>query len=295
MRQSDSSQNAHRSASEPPPRQTTATSTDGCSARPRSADAIAGAARRSCTGASAHTSVPRQPRRSSPASRSWHGGAAARGDDADRLRQQRPVELLLRAEQAVGLELLAKRGEPGEQVALAGEAQVGDAERERGGRGGAARVVVEPAADHHAGAVDQHRVVEPEPVEVREPHRAGDRALGVAQLEVGGLPRLAKARDLAHDEHLRPLPEEPAQVLRVAADRERPGQVRVERLVVERRGVEELSDRPRVARGAAISRGPPGRRPSPPRPRRTVPARRSSTPGHSAPGPERSGPRGPRR
>jgi hypothetical protein len=51
VRHSDSSQKANRSASEPPPRATTMTSTSASEARSVSARATAPAARRSCTGA----------------------------------------------------------------------------------------------------------------------------------------------------------------------------------------------------------------------------------------------------
>ena len=54
----------------PPPRVMTITSTERVAARSRIACAIAGAARRSCTGAYAQTSLPRQERRSSPARKS---------------------------------------------------------------------------------------------------------------------------------------------------------------------------------------------------------------------------------
>ena len=137
------------------------------------------------------------------------GGAAARGDDADRLRQRRAAQLLLRAEEAVGLELLAQRGEPGVQVALAGEAHMSDAEAERRGGGGAARVVIEPAADDHLDAVGQASLVEREPVEVGEPDRARQGAVRVADLEVRGLARAPKTGQLAEDEHLRPSAQEP--------------------------------------------------------------------------------------
>ena len=81
--------------------------------------------------------------------------APARGDDADRLRKHGAGELLLRLEEAVALELLAKRREPRQQVAVAGQAHVGRAEVERGRGVGRARVVVEPAADHDLGAVGE--------------------------------------------------------------------------------------------------------------------------------------------
>ena len=70
VRHSVSSQNANRSASEPPPRATITTSTSSSAARSCSARVTAGAAWRSCTGANAHTSRPAQPRRRSPASTS---------------------------------------------------------------------------------------------------------------------------------------------------------------------------------------------------------------------------------
>ena len=50
-------------------------------------------------------------------------------------------------QQVLVAEEVAARREPGEQIALAREAQVRDPERERGRGGGAAGVVVEPAAD----------------------------------------------------------------------------------------------------------------------------------------------------
>ena len=58
VRHSVSSENAIRSITEPPPRATTIVSTSPTAARSRSAVAIRGAARRSCTGANAHTSRP---------------------------------------------------------------------------------------------------------------------------------------------------------------------------------------------------------------------------------------------
>ncbi len=98
-------------------------------------------------GASAQTIVPRQPRRSSPASRSAHGGRVASGDDADRLRDRGAGEGLLRLQQPLGVEPAAGLVELGEQVALAGEADVVAAEAEAGRGGAAAGVVVGPAGD----------------------------------------------------------------------------------------------------------------------------------------------------
>ena len=172
VRQRFSSQNAHRSVRLPPPRQTTATSTSSTAARSASARAISGAARRFWTGALAQTRVPRQPRRSSPASRSAQAARAAGADDADRPRQQRPREFLLGLQQAVGVEPPPRAVELGEQVALAGEPEVGGAQVEarRGGRG--ARVVVGPGGDHDLGAVAKRALGELEPVELVVPDRA---------------------------------------------------------------------------------------------------------------------------
>ena len=117
----------------------------------------------------------RTPRRSAPPSR---GGcrpgehvvarlAALAGDDADRARQRRPGEQLLRLEEALGVERLAQPVELGEQVALAGDPQARDGERERRRRGPAADVVVQPAADDDLRAVAQRALAEAQQVEVR--------------------------------------------------------------------------------------------------------------------------------
>ena len=132
VRQRVSSQKAQRSARLPPPLVTTIASISGRAASSWIAAAIAGAARRSCTGAKAQTTVPAQPRRSQAGEQVAAGGAGLRGDDADRLRQARPGQLLLQLEQALGAKLLAQRLEPGEQVPLAGEAHVRGAEGEAG-------------------------------------------------------------------------------------------------------------------------------------------------------------------
>ena len=123
VRHSVSSQNANRSASEPPPRATTITSTSSHAARSCSARVIAGAAWRSCTGANAHTSRPAQPRRRSPASTSSRAlppspvtTPMVRGSDGR-------GSALLRLEQPLGGERPAQPLELREQVALAGDAQ----------------------------------------------------------------------------------------------------------------------------------------------------------------------------
>ena len=136
VRHSVSSQNANRSASEPPPRATTIASTSAHAARSWSARVIAGAACRSCTGAKAHTTRPRQPRRSSAAIRSSRAlpcspqttpmvrGSTGRGSCFWCANRPFPVQR--------AAELLELR----QQIALAGDPQPRDGERE-GGRGGA--------------------------------------------------------------------------------------------------------------------------------------------------------------
>ena len=135
VRHSVSSQNANRSASEPPPRATTITSTCSQAARSCSARVIAGAAWRSCTGANAHTTRPRPAAAAQPGEHVVARLAALAGDDADRARQRRARQPLLRLEQALGVQRAAQPLELGQQVALAGQPQAGDREGElrRGG------------------------------------------------------------------------------------------------------------------------------------------------------------------
>ena len=80
------------------------TSTSPTPARSCSARAIAGAAWRSWTGANAQTRRPAQPRRRSAGEHVVARLAALAGDDADRARQRRPRQRLLRREQALGVE-----------------------------------------------------------------------------------------------------------------------------------------------------------------------------------------------
>ena len=128
------------------------------------------------------------------------GGRGARGDDADRLRDRGPRQGGLGLEQALGLELSPRAVELGEQVALAGEPDVGGAERERGRGGLRAGVVVGAAGDHDLGAVLERALGEPELVEVGVPDRARGGAVGVAELEVGRGARGAEVEDLADQE-----------------------------------------------------------------------------------------------
>ncbi len=227
VRQRFSSQNAHRSLRLPPPRQTTATSTAGSSARPRSAAPIAPAARRSCTGASAQTIVPRQPRRSSPASRSAQA-ALPRAVTTPIVRgSSGRCSAPCLTEQPLGIEAPAGPLELGEQVALAREPDVRGPEAEARRRGLAARVVVGPSGDHDLGTVPERALGQLQPLEVRVPDRTARRALGVAQLEVGAGAGALEVEDLAEDQHPRALAQEVLKGLRPPADGERPRQVGV--------------------------------------------------------------------
>ena len=128
VRHSASSQNANRSASDPPPRATITTSTSGIAASSRSAAAIRGAAWRSCTG----RERPHEPPRPPPAVQSRQdvvaGLAALAGNDPDRAGQERALEALLIFEQPVGVEPAAQALELDKQVALAGDPQLGHRE-----------------------------------------------------------------------------------------------------------------------------------------------------------------------
>ncbi len=158
---------------------------------------IAGAAWRSCTGAKAQTTVPAQPRRSRPASRSRRAAPLSAVTTPIVFGSSGPPQLPLQLEEPLRLELLAQRLEPGQQVPLAGQAHVGGAKGEAGRGLAAAGVVVGPAGDHHFGAVAQGTLGQSRLLEIVEPDRAGNRALAVAQLEVGLHLAAADAGDLA--------------------------------------------------------------------------------------------------
>ena len=120
------------------------------------------------------------------------------GDHADGARQPRALEPLLGLEQPLGVQALAQALERHQQVALARETQLGDSEAERRRGGGASRVVVAAAADHDPHPVGECDV---ERVEVGAPHRARQRAVGVAQLEVdadSGRPQSPHLADQLH-------------------------------------------------------------------------------------------------
>ena len=88
VRQRFSSQNAQRSVSEPPPRQTTATSTAGISASPRSARAIAPARAAVLDRGVGPDDRPAPAAALEPGEQVGAGGRGAGGDDADRLRDR---------------------------------------------------------------------------------------------------------------------------------------------------------------------------------------------------------------
>ena len=138
VRQRVSSQKAQRSARLPPPRETTIASTSGRAARSCSAARdrrrrVAVLDRRE--GPDDASRASRAAR--SPASRSRRAAPRLRRDDADRLRQQRPRQLLLQLEEALGAQLRAQRLQPRQQVPFAGQPHVGGAEAEARARPGA--------------------------------------------------------------------------------------------------------------------------------------------------------------
>src|SRR5436190_571755 len=112
--------------------------------------------------------------------------------------------------------------EPREQVALAGQPQLLDPEREARRGGGTAGVVVASAGGHHLHPVAQVVLGEPRAVEIVAPHRAGKAAVAVAQLEVDvGSAAEAHAARLAEHAHVGELAQALPQARGVAADRER--------------------------------------------------------------------------
>jgi hypothetical protein len=150
--------------------------------------------------------------------------AALAGDHADRAGKHGPLEELLGLEQSLGVQLLAQPVDARQQIALAGDAHVGDGEGEAGRGGGAAGVVVATSRHHdlHAlrgrcTAARDHRLP------IAQPGRAGDRAGRVAQLEVHARTRWAQVHELAHDLHAGHRAELFAQRRGVLADGKRAG------------------------------------------------------------------------
>ena len=148
-----------------------------------------------------------------------------RRDDADRLRQEGTRKLVLQLEETLGTKLLAKRLKPGEKIALAGEADMSRAEEEAGRCLGTAPVVVGTAADHDLSAIAEPVLGKLQLLQLVEPDRTRDRALRVAQLEIGLGLAAAEAGHLADQRHPRAPSHLFLQLAGVAANRERAGQV----------------------------------------------------------------------
>ena len=128
VRHSVSSQKHMRSASEPPPRATMTSSTS-------SSAASSCTARRDPRGGVAVLHRGEGPDHAAAPAAAPQAGehvvarlAALAGHDADRARQQRARQRLLRREQPLGGQPPAQALDLGQQVALAGHAQVGDVE-----------------------------------------------------------------------------------------------------------------------------------------------------------------------
>ena len=130
------------------------------------------------------------------------GLAVLRGHDPDRARQQRARQELLRRKQSLGVQPPAQALDPSQQIALAGDAQVGDREGEARRGGGAARVEVTASRDHHLHALHGGCAGSGEDrLPVVQPHRARDRARGVAQLEVHACARGTQVDELSDELH----------------------------------------------------------------------------------------------
>ena len=214
-----SSQNANRSASEPPPRATTITSTSSHAARSCSLRVIAGAACRSCTGAKPHTTRPAQPRRRSPASTSSRALPDSPVTTPMQLGRRGRGSAFCGANSPSACSRLrswsswaSRSPSPATRSRVTANENDGDAVREPG-------VVVAPARHDDLRAVRERADVEL--VEVLAPHRARQRAGGVAQLE----PDLRAARlepeHLAEDLHAREAAQAVLERGRVLADGER--------------------------------------------------------------------------
>ena len=181
----------------------------------------AGAAWRSCTGANAHTTRPAQPRRRSPASTSSRAlppspvttpmqrGSAGRGSRF--CGANSPSACSARRSRS---SCASRSPSPATRTSR-------DRERER--RRGRARagVVVAAAGRDDPPAVGERRR---QRVEVLAPHRAGQRAALVAQLEPDARPAGAQVEDLAEHLHARELAQLLAQPVGVLPDRPRAAQ-----------------------------------------------------------------------
>ncbi len=136
-------------------------------------------------------------------------------------------ESLLGLEQAVGGEASTQPLELDEQVALALDPQLEDGEGERRGRRRGAGVVVAAAADDDPHPVDE---ADPGRLVVAQPHRAGQRAALVSELEVHPGAAGLDAPHLADELDPRELLQANLELGRVPADREGTGEPAVRRL-----------------------------------------------------------------
>ena len=218
VRQRVSSQKHSRSASEPPPRATIATSTSPTAARSCSAagDRWSGVA------VLDRGETPHNPARpAAPAQSREHVVArlaALTRHDPDRVWQQRPRQAPLALQQALGGERLAQALDPRQQVPLARDAQVAHLEGEARRGAGAAGVVVAAAGHHHLHPLPHGPGAAHHRLPILPPRRARDRAVGVAQLEVHPCARRAQVGELAHELHSREGPQPRAQRRRVLPD-----------------------------------------------------------------------------
>ena len=207
VRQSVSSQNAKRSASEPPPRATMITSTSSIAARSCSAR---GDARR---GVAVLHRRERPDEPPAPAAAPQPGEdvvarlAALAGDDPDRARQGGERQRLLRHEQALGVQPPAQRPSWASRSPSPATRRPRDLEREAGRGRAAAGVVVgaaatttwAPSASAPSGSPSASSVA---------PDRALRRAVAVAQFEVALRPARPQVHDLAEQLHARALAQE---------------------------------------------------------------------------------------
>ena len=154
--------------------------------------------------------------------------ALLRGDHADRARQQRAGRSFCGSSRPSASSCLRRRSIRASRSPSPATRRSADGEGEARRGGGAAGVVVAAAGhdDLHAlggcatGTGDHH-------VPVPAPGGAGQRAGGVAQLEVDARPRGAQVDQLADDLHAREGAQLRAQRARVLAHRERPREAAV--------------------------------------------------------------------
>ena len=176
VRQRVSSQKAQRSARLPPPRVTRIVSTSGRAARSWIAAAIAGAARRSWTGAKAQTIVPAQPRRARPASRSRRAAPPSAVTTPIVFGSAGRASCFCSSKRPSARSCLRSASSRASRSPSPASRTCGGAEGEARRGLAAARVVVGAAGDHDFGAVAQAALGQAGLLEVVEPDRAAGRA-----------------------------------------------------------------------------------------------------------------------